>query len=492
MVKGFCAWRYPLLLLALLVAITACSDGTESQGVFVPQFVAGECPVDVQDTSIVCGTVTIATALGGAVGPDVTLAVARLPALSGEAANPPVLFINGGPGAATLPSLAGFSRSALREERELILFDARGTGFSTPKLECPEREAVLWQNFGRVADALVELDAVEQAMAECAQRLRASGVDLTQYDTLHNAADVAALRKALQIDAWYLLGSSYGTTVALEVMRSYPEGVRGVILDAVYPLSEGRTEARLFDTAQRAFDVLVENCRSDMACQQRIGDLGLLLEDTVESFNLTPYSTSVFDEVSGEERSVLLNGADILAGLFNALYDSQLIPVLPELVQSVFERNPAVLDELANRGTNQVNELAEAAFYAVQCRDRGRQWERKVLRGLIQERPNYVTLYSGFAATGACESVDVGTIPEEFEAAVNSEIPVLLYTGLFDPITPPAWAQQAAQSLPNSRTLVFAQAGHGSLGFSACAFNYALDFLRNPGADELPQCTGLE
>ena len=47
--------------------------------------------------------------------------------------------------------------------------------------------------------------------------------------------DLTDLRHVLGIKQWNLHGVSYGTRLALSVMRDAPEGVRSVILDSPYP-----------------------------------------------------------------------------------------------------------------------------------------------------------------------------------------------------------------------------------------------------------------
>ena len=79
------------------------------------------------------------------------------------------------------------------------------------------------EQYGPIADA-------------CVQQLTATGVDLSQYTTSASANDAVALVKALGYDDYNLYGISYGTRLALEVMRNHPEsGLRSVVLDSTYP-----------------------------------------------------------------------------------------------------------------------------------------------------------------------------------------------------------------------------------------------------------------
>ncbi len=62
-------------------------------------------------------------------------------------------------------------------------------------------------------------------------------MDLSLFDSAASAADVADLGRVLGFEEWNLYGISYGTRLALTVLRDHPENVRSVILDSTYPPS---------------------------------------------------------------------------------------------------------------------------------------------------------------------------------------------------------------------------------------------------------------
>ncbi len=69
---------------------------------------------------------------------------------------------------------------------------------------------------------------------------------------------------------------------------------------------------------------------------------------------------------------------------------------------------------------------------------------------------------------------------------MTSDVPTLLFSGKFDPITPVAEAQSALQGLSNGQLLVFPSAGHGitatDTDSGTCAKDLMLAFLDDPGA----------
>ncbi len=68
-----------------------------------------------------------------------------------------------------------------------------------------------------------------------------------------------------------------------------------------------------------------------------------------------------------------------------------------------------------------------------------------------------------------------GTVPPDLHEPVRSAVPVLLFSGGRDPVTPPAFAEHVAATLPNSRHVVFSDSAHGSFG--PCARQLLSDFI---------------
>ena len=74
---------------------------------------------------------------------------------------------------------------------------------------------------------------MSEAQRRCSARLLADGWNLNRFDSQHNADDLLDLVAALGLEQWQLYGVSYGTRLALQVMRSQPPGLQAVVLDSV-------------------------------------------------------------------------------------------------------------------------------------------------------------------------------------------------------------------------------------------------------------------
>ena len=103
------------------------------------------------------------------------------------------------------------------------------------------------------------------AAQACNRRLVATGIDLGAYNTTENAADFADLRVALRIPKWNVFGDSYGTNLAMTLMRQHPQGIRSVTIDSVEP-PEVVTAGSFAPNAREGFDRLFGACMAQPQC----------------------------------------------------------------------------------------------------------------------------------------------------------------------------------------------------------------------------------
>jgi len=195
------------------------------------RLLGGPCPfVAPPGRTVLCGTFDVPEDRSSASSASrLKLAVAVFKGDSADAAKSPVVYLEGGPGGGALSDVVAGIRAfePLLPEHDLVVLDQRGTGYSTPSLDCTESVDA------KAADAsAAELDAV----ARCRARLSET-VNLAHFDTAANAADVRELRSALGYATWNLFGVSYGTRLALEVLRQGQDGVRSAVIDSVLPVS---------------------------------------------------------------------------------------------------------------------------------------------------------------------------------------------------------------------------------------------------------------
>jgi len=125
----------------------------------------------------------------------------------------PVIKISGGPGSSGLNTagyLLGTGMDAVLERRDFIMFDQRGTGYSLPRLDCPERVQIAPALLGGRLSAEESAQAIIDAFRRCRERLTAEGLDLTAYHSAASAADINDLRLALGYNQLNLMAFPMG------------------------------------------------------------------------------------------------------------------------------------------------------------------------------------------------------------------------------------------------------------------------------------------
>ncbi len=457
-----------------------------------PTFVEDECPMptDEVELEVTCGTVEVPEDRTNPDSRMITLAVARIHSANPDARPDPVVQLEGGPGFPSLEDVEGYAGSKILDERDYVLWDQRGTGFSDPNLDCTETNDAVWEVFGTTEPALDEYAVIEESLRACRERITAAGADLDGYDTIHNAADLADLRVALGIDEWNLRGISYGSALAIETMRSHPEGIRSVLLDSIVPPDAPFGAVGRGESALRAFGELYDACAADEACATTYGDLEALFTQAAERLDADPHETMVLDPATGTERPVAITGRDLWAGLFNALYDESLIPALPAAAKAIAGGDNSIIDLIAEDGIPFAAGQHEGMTASVSCADRAALLDPDVVDPFVAEHPELEALvYLTVPETG-CAEWDVEPAVDGFNDLLTdeeSDVPVLVMAGRFDPITPPDGSQRVADAL-GKELLLFPNAGHGAVSSSDCSRSIWLAFLDDPTVDPDTSC----
>ncbi|MCB0115197.1 MAG: alpha/beta fold hydrolase, partial [Caldilineaceae bacterium] len=350
-------WRR-LLAPMLLVFVALLAAGCDAADDIVPApvetvvversgytvtYTTGDCPfffdADVDRATreaISCGYMQVPQDRNEPDGLQVEIAVAIVQSVSDEPLADPIVYFEGGPGGGALYSAEYWLDSSLREDRQIILFDQRGTGYSWPNLGCPE----VYED--DVLDA-EDTDAYLDGLRACRDRLLDLGADLADYHSAIIAEDVADLRQVLGVESWNLYGISYGTRLALTVLRDRPEGVRSVVLDSVYPPNVD-AYAEQSNTFGEAIDLLLDGCAEDEDCADAFPDLRQNFYDLILSLDAEPLVFAAEDVDTDED--VEVDAYTFVSQLTGALYDTELIPLLPRLIDDTFNGDyDLLLDE---------------------------------------------------------------------------------------------------------------------------------------------------
>ena len=117
-------------------------------------------------------------------------------------------------------------------------------------------------------------------------------------------------------------------------MRDFPEDVRAVILDGVWPPQVNATESRN-ENAASALDAFFRNCEADPECAQRYPDLEQELWNVVRRYHAYPSTTVTFDPDSSEFLEVEVDGHFMLRRMVDSLRSDSWIPYLPFILYRI-------------------------------------------------------------------------------------------------------------------------------------------------------------
>ena len=497
---------YSLLVLSLLLVSCSKKDSeddskngdtveTIGQSGQVPEYETVDCPFTIpQGTEVECGCMTVPEDRSQPDGNQVKIQFAIFKSTPSNPEPDPIVYLAGGPGEHALEavSLTFDQRFApLTANRDLIVFDQRGTGYSEPALNCPElielSYEVLDQDLGN--EEVLELE--NEATRACYERLIEQNINLSLYNSVESAADLNDLRLALGFDEWNLFGVSYGTRLALTAMRDYPDGIRSVILNSTVPL-----QADLYSEVPASFDralnVLFDSCADNPVADNAYPDLETVFFDSIDKLNNTPAMFTAIHPLSGESYDVLMSGDDFFDFIISTLYTTDVIPLVPKVI---FDANNGKYDTLALLvGSNLLNmELVSTGMHlSVQCSEELPFSSQEEIIASLEKYPDireYLEDSLGESTFAVCEYW-TGTTPDPIEnEAVYSDIPTLIMSGEFDPVTPPAWGKLASETLQNSWFLEFPGLGHDVVvSGNECPLDIALAFYNNPYSEPDRTC----
>ncbi len=475
----------------LLIGATAAGISAEQSTPHpASYFEPAPCPCDVPpelQSRVHCGYLSVPEDRQKTSGKVLRLAVAVIHSSHPRPAPDPVVYLEGGPGGGTLAHLADWVDAPLLRDRDLILFDQRGSGFSEPDLWCSELEEAEYSMLDKVVSPDRRQEAFSRAAQACASRLERAGVDLSCYNTAAIAADVEDLRRALGYARWNLYGVSYGTRVTLVSLRDFPQGIRSVVMDSCVPLEVQEYEEAPRN-ALRAFDRLFQACREDPSCHRVFPDLEGTFAHLVERFNADPLPLEVtVVGAEGEEEviSMAFSGNDLLGTLFQLLYDHQAIPYIPLLIERLRRREYTPLGAIASDLL--VGGLGDGLYLCVECRDEALfNWSSDVAENLNLLPPG--RRYNPYPYDlELCAVWPSGNAPLRESFPVASDLPALVMAGGFDPVTPPEWSRMVARTLPNAFYVEFPSLGHG-VSTTSCGGEAVAAFFRNPLRPPAPGC----
>lgn len=480
--------KYPLVFRLVIPVITllAAAIGpvplaAAHDGEPPPHFEPSECPFTPPfGVTIKCGYLSVPENRSIPDSPTIRLAVAIIKSRSEHPAPDPVIYLEGGPGVSALDGVSYWAMMPFLENRDFILVDQRGTGYSEPGLHCPEYDDLISDTLDDLLDNEEAIRLTKEASLACRDRLLEKGIDLSAYNSAESAADLADLRIALGYKEWNLYGISYGTRLAQTIMRDHPEGIRSVILDSTVPIAANTYEAWP-ETTPEVFTTFFNGCAADPACSRAFPDLEAHFYELVDQADEEPLVLRMTNPYTEEPVDVPFTGDALINTIFGALYDSGLIPYVPLIIERAYQGDTRLLERYAELDLmlDAETDFSIGMYYSVECYEEVPFNEYGIAQQASERHPELNKLIVNESDFLICPEWGVEQASPLENEPVTSPIPTLVLAGEYDPITPVTWGQMTAETLPNSYFFSFPGLGHGTT-LMDCPQSIAMHFIASP------------
>jgi pimeloyl-ACP methyl ester carboxylesterase len=321
-----------------------------------------------------------------------------------------LLFNPGGPGQPGLSLVTylsdGLVDSPLSERFDLVGFDPRGVGSSTPTIDCLDDEQ--WEAERADVDVDPSPAGVEQTEVEnrefVQQCIDGSGGAqfLANIGTRDVVRDLDIIRQVLGDEKLSYVGYSYGTRIGSAYAEQFPQNVRALVLDGALDPNESTIDRTIEQNAgfQLAFEAFAADCATRPGCAigpdpaQATAVFQGLLRPLID--NPLPVGERV------------LSYDDAVTGAVAALYSKDIWDVLVSALDSLRDGDGRLLlllaDSYYGRADDGSYDDSFEAFIAISCMDEQRITDRAQVAE-VARRANEAAPFSdpGLGAVGALD-----------------------------------------------------------------------------------------
>lgn len=370
---------------------------------------------------------------------------------------PPIVYLAGGPGGSGIATARG-SRfplfMAMREVGDVIAFDQRATGFSSPSLGCTE---TLDYPLDKPGSREEFLQLYKERSRACAERLKSQGVDLAGYNTNENADDLEDLRKAIGAEKLSLWSISYGTHLALATIRRHEKSIHKVILAG----TEGPPHTiKLPSQVQENLEKINRLVKADPNLSKQIPDLMAMMKEVLDRLEKQPVTLEATNRANNEKIKVVMSKFD-LQRLTASVVGNESVVAIPAIYYALYKgdlSSVALLPIKQRLIGERRGQIGSAMPFAMDCAS-GVSKER-VQRISREARTTLLGDTIDFPFPDVCEAWNVPDLGEAFRSPVKSTVPVLFISGTLDARTPISNAEEVRRGFPNNVLLIVEGAVH--------------------------------
>jgi pimeloyl-ACP methyl ester carboxylesterase len=422
-----------------------------------------------------CASFTVPLDYADANSEPITIEMLKAPATNPNKRRGSIVVNPGGPGGSGIDFAryaAGTVSGSIMAEYDLVGFDPRGVGKSTP-IEClngPQTDTLV-ADLGSPQNPAQEERAISAA-ASVGAGCEANSPDLTPHvGTIPAARDMDILRGVLGEPALNFLGLSYGTFLGLTYADLFTDKVGQFVLDGVInpDLTNDELARGQADGFQLALSSFIADCPTHKNCPLPKDPAAATqkINDWLISVGTTPIKGATGRPLT---RPLAANG------IIGSLYEPQFgWPELRSALGAGFKGNGSplmqIVDSFLGRqpdGTYSGNSLD--ALYAVNCLDRTDRADPQRTIELGEEWASTAPTFGRELAWSNLPCFDYPAPPtnEPHVITADGAQEILLVGTTRDPATPYLWAKEVNDQLANSVLVTFDGDGHTGYGRNSC------------------------
>lgn len=405
-------------------------------------------------------------------GETITLSLLKVPAGNPDGRVGSLVVNPGGPGGSGIEFAANTSLyfgAELRQAFDIVGFDPRGVGESTPVDCLPDEVLDEFVASDPDPDTPAEIAEADRMIEEfgrgCVER---SGDLAAHVSTAEAARDVDIVRELLGDRRLTWFGASYGTLLGATYAELFPGRVGRMVLDAALDPSLGQLEMSLAQA--RGFEVALRSYVG--ACMDR-GDcfLGGSVDEGTQ--RIRAFLDEVEQEpIPGDGQRQLTVGTAVL-GVWAPLYNEDYWPLLDQALQQAFRGEGRMLLSLADaytsRGPEGYVDNSLEVLYAVNCLDADADETvpssevPELVPRFEEASPTFGAIFAWGLSSCAKWPIESNRDPGPLRA--EGAAPILVVGTSRDPATPLAWAESLADQLESG--VLVARDGDGHGGYNA-------------------------
>ena len=375
----------------------------------------------------------------------------------------------GGPGGSGVELAAYLSLelpSDVLDRFDIVGFDPRGVGHSTPALKCFS-DSDLDASFAADPDpgSQAQFDSLVTLWRTMANGCQAKyGPTLSLFSTKQSARDMDAIRAAVGDQKINYLGFSYGTLLGATYAQLFPRNIRAFVLDgAVDPtqttVASAESQAKGFENAFNQFASWCKQNNCAIAPDARAA-----VQTAVANARKSPVT-------AGDGRKATAGW--VLTGVIEALYSQTEWPGLASAVAALNRGDAdAILglaDAYANRDSGGHYDNMFDVFNAVSCDDDDSRVTPAQVRTLQERWRKPYPLFGPALATGLLSCAVWPAKRDPYPTGKAAGAPPIVVVGTTnDPATPYAQTAKLANMLGNATVVTWQGQGHTAYPQTTC------------------------